>query len=95
MVRAIAEQRSVTHRGTPPPGLIVGEFRDGQGRPHVMLANASAEKHACVEVRVNGRAVYGIVGGNDEQPIGRMFPDGAAGFDETVMPGQALFFRVD
>ncbi len=95
VVKSIEENPSATHRPTVPASLIVGEFRDSQGRPHVMLCNASAEKHAWVNVKVRGKAVYDIAGAR-ENKTGFTFPDGAVGFKEmSVMPGNAMFFRVE
>ena len=82
-------------RPSPPSHLLVGEFRDSRGRPHVLLTNGSAEKHTEAIVTVKGKAIHAIVGGYGEQPVGKSLPDGRACLRDFIMPGQALFFRVE
>ena len=95
IVESLVESPMTTRLPSPPSHLLVGEFRDSRGRPHVLLANGSAEKHTEAIVTVKGKAIHAIVGGDGEQPVGKSLPDGRACLRDFIMPGQALFFRVE
>ncbi len=96
IVRTLAEEASVTHFNTPPASVIIGEMRDSLNRPHVLIANASAEKHAFMEIGIKGRAVYYIDSENNERQVkSTLINNNQTQFQDHIMPGQAIFFRVE
>ena len=95
VISRIVEDPSTVRRQTPPSHLVIGEFRDGNGRPHVVLANGSQEKHTHVTITARGRAIHVIKDEAVEHKTGRKESDDTVSFLEFIMPGQALFFRVE
>ncbi len=95
IVQAIEEEASVTRRPSPPANVIIGEMRDSRNRPHVLIANGSAEKHAFMQVRVKGKAIHYIDCGKKERPMGKQITGNVTQIQEHIMPGNALFFRVE
>jgi len=95
IVRSVTEDPSTTHRHTPPSDLIIGEMRDRRGRPHVLIANGSAEKHTKFRVDLNGRSVHCIRDEGKEERWGRPVAGGGCECGEFLMPGQAIFLRVE
>ncbi|MCF7854582.1 MAG: hypothetical protein K9N51_07290 [Candidatus Pacebacteria bacterium] len=98
VVEHIQERSDVAWDGKTNPGLIVGEFMDDRERPHVLLANASASEHVAAVVNVRGRKVYMIEGPDKETELANYQARGSVGegwFERFIMPGQALFVRVE
>jgi len=94
IVTALTEDPSTVHRPSAASHLLVGEFRDDQQRPHVVLANGSWEKHTFIKITVRGTAVHTIAAEGDERPTGKAAA-GTVSFSTHIMPGQAIFFRVE
>ena len=82
----VDEHPSTVRRHTPPAQVVCGEMLDSEDRPHVLLANGSAEKHALLHVKFRGRAVYRIVGPDREQQTGWPQETGGVLVEEFVMP---------
>ena len=95
VVASIEENPGDVRRETPPAQVVAGELRDSQGRPHVLVANGSWEKHASLGIRVQGTAVHRIAAGQESPMRSSRTPDGGTSIQEHIMPGQGLFFRVE
>jgi len=95
VVSSIEENPGDVRRGTPPALVVAGEFQDRQGRPHVLVANGSWEKHASLGIKVQGTAVHRIAAGREPPMRSSRTRDGGTFVQEHIMPGQGVFFRVE
>jgi len=94
IVRGLTEDPSTLRRPSVGSHLVVGEFLDGRQRPHVLLANGPWEEHTFVHLTAHGKGIRLIAAEGVEQNKGK--PDGdTVSFSTHMMPGQAVFFRVE
>jgi hypothetical protein len=99
LVRAIRESPNASIRASPRPEVLVGEFADDRGRPHVLLANNSPDptKHVAVNVTFAGTAVFEIQGPDREHrlSVNESGPGTVTLWSIYIMPGQAVFYRLE
>ena len=73
--------------------LIIGEFADDQGRPHVMVVNNSAERHVAVTVSCAGRAAFRL--GEQGELLERESTAGTVDIGGILLPAAALLYRIE
>ncbi|MHB9022803.1 MAG: hypothetical protein ACYC7E_01315 [Armatimonadota bacterium] len=74
--------------------VLVGEFVDAQGRPHVVLVNNETERMATAWAVCNGKQAYRMTV-SGEQPFGKASENGQVTLEVPVPPGMGALYRIE
>ena len=73
--------------------VLIGEFVDDRGRPHVMIVNNDTERHVWFTMKCAGRNVHQI--GERGEAAGGGSTTGEIAFGGPLLPSAALLYRLE